>query len=114
MKTRTFAVALVALAAASCTSTGAVDPNLAQRIAADVTCLNALAKSGLTVQGQIPSTGKPSAVQVLSTIETIGESNVPTDVLTACATTLQNAVAGAQGVVARAKAKTAAPAAPAK
>lgn len=109
--TRTLAVVALALVAASCTSTGTVDPNLSQRIAADVQCLNALAKSGLAVQGQIPGTGKPSAVQVLSTIETIGESNVPTDILTACETTLQNAVAGAQGVVARAKAaKTAAPA----
>lgn len=99
---RLLQVATPVLLLAGCTATGAVAPNLGERLIADVTCLTALAGAGLAIQ-QNPASGTVTAVKVLQQINDIGTSNIPIDTLTACAKTIDQGVADAQGIKAKLK-----------
>jgi hypothetical protein len=98
MKKITVFVAVVALAA-GCTSTGAVDPNLAQRLNADSTCLFALAQQGVGL-----SASKVTAQQVLDTVQ--ANSSNPA-VAQACATLVGNILSDAAAGKIKLQSKTA-------
>lgn len=102
-------IGVIVLALAGCTSAGKPDPNLPGRISADLLCLSALAKAGISVQST--ASGTKTATQVMAAIDQVGTSQLTADTLAACAQTMANAAADAQAIkgAAAAKAKAATP-----
>lgn len=84
-----------------CTSTGVLDPNLPERLLADATCLTELAGAGLVIAFN-PAAGGATAVAVLGAIHDAGATVGP-GVMSACAQTLEHALADAQGMATRAR-----------
>lgn len=89
MKQALALIALIPFFLASCatggTGTGA---DVAQRVLADLGCITALVGAGIDIAGDPAVGGAKTAIDVLSAIEKVGTSNVPSGVLGACQATL--------------------------